>query len=181
MVVYAARHFLDTAARVSWPAALVGERFLWRHLEGNDDSIQAACGSADVVEAMLDDWATSLKERFNVMYQRGRDKASLKRVADFMLCAARNRPLRWQAYLRCALAQEPERVRQINDAFTRNEFPDMPWQAYLEQIKNLGDVLKSVPAQEPKTAAPSSRVTARGKLGGIARCQPLDVQLRPAA
>jgi hypothetical protein len=126
-----------------------GEAFLWRRLEQPDDSTQAACGNADAVEALLDNWAECLKDRFNTMYQHSRDPVSLKRVADFMLCAAESRPLHWQAYLRYAMVQEPEQVRRTFDAFTRNEFPDVSWQGYLDEIRSLGEVLESIPVAQP--------------------------------
>ena len=50
------------------------------------------------------------------------------------------------------MVQEPERCRQTFDAFTRHEFPDVSWEAYLEEIKSLGEVLKSVPAAAPQPA-----------------------------
>jgi len=154
MMVFAAQALLDTVGRETWPAEFRGELFLWGRLEQYDDSIQAACGSAESVESLLDDWGMCLKKRYDAMYHDGRDRASCKRVADFMLCAARTRGLRWQAHLRYAMVQEPERLRQTFDAFTRNEFPSMPFEAYLEEIKNLDAVLKSVPATVPQTAAP---------------------------
>jgi hypothetical protein len=164
MVVFAAQAFLDTAGQVTWPACFRDELLLWRRLEQDDGSIQAACLSAQNAEALLDDWATCLKKRFDAMHQNDRDPESLERVADFMLCAAESRPLRWQAYLRYAMVQEPERVRQTFDAFTRNEFPDVPWQAYLDQIKSLGEVLKSIPIAEPQ---PRRRgILGRGLDGG---------------
>jgi len=141
MMVFAAQALLDTAGRETWPAEFRGELFLWGRLEQCDDSIQAACGSAESVESLLDDWGTGLKERYDAMYHNSRDRASCKRVAGFMLCAARSRDLRWQAHLRYAMVQEPERLRPTFDAFTRSEFPGVSFQAYLEEIKNLGAVL----------------------------------------
>jgi hypothetical protein len=181
MVVFAARAFLDTAGQVAWPSVFRHEILLWRGLEQGHDSIRASCASAGTVESLLDDWAVGLKERYNAMYHQGREQASLKRVADFMLCSARSRPLRWQAYLRYAMVQDPDRVRQTFDAFTKNEFPDVPWEAYLDQIRSMGDVLKAVPVMQSHPAAQSSSSLARGKLGGIGRRPPLDVQLPSAA
>jgi hypothetical protein len=156
MMVFAAQALLDTVGRETWPAEFHGELLLWRRLKQYDDAIQAACGSAESVESLLDDWGTCLKRRYDAMYHGGGDRAACKRVADFMLCAAKSRALRWQAHLRYAMVQEPERLRPTFDAFTRNEFPDMPFEAYLAEIKDLDAVLKSVPTPAPQTALPVS-------------------------
>jgi hypothetical protein len=145
MVVHIAQEVLDAAGRVAWPATFGGETFLWHRLEQHGDTLQAACGSAETVEALLNDWAMALKERFDAMSHQGADKASLKHVADLMLSTAVSRPLRWQAYLRYALSQQPERVRRVFETFTRQEFPDVPWESYLVDINSLGDTLKNVP------------------------------------
>jgi hypothetical protein len=169
MVVFAAQSFLDAAGPMAWPDRFQGDDFLWRHLDHQDNSIQAACGSTETVQAMLDDWARELKKRFDAMHQGGEDPAHLKQIADFMLCAAVNRSIRWQAYLRYAMVQEPEKIRQTFDAFTHHEFPDVPWQTYLDEIKGLREVLASV------RVAVSSLVTALYRLRGIANRQPIDV------
>ncbi len=108
MVIFTAQSFLDVAGLVAWPASFDGETFLWRCLDQVDQSVRAACGSAIIVETLLNNWAMALKHRFDAMRRNSHDPASLKRVADFMLCAARDRPTRWQAYLRYAMVQEPE-------------------------------------------------------------------------
>ncbi len=63
MMVFAANSFLETAGRDSWPATIDGESLLWTGLERYGDSYRAASSSAQSVEALLDDWARSLKER----------------------------------------------------------------------------------------------------------------------
>jgi hypothetical protein len=181
MVVFAARSFLEAEGSIAWPPRFREEVFVWRPLESNGDSIQAACGSAEVVEALLDHWAGALKERFDAMRRRGHDQASLKRVADFMLCAARNRPLRWQAYLRYAMVQDPEKVQRTFDAFTHREFPDVNWETYLDEIKNLGEVLRSVAVAEPGPILTPSRAVTMSKLCGIGNRQPEDVIKRKVA
>ncbi len=180
MVVFADQALLDTAGCVTWPTRFHSDSFFWRHLQQGAHSIRAACGSAGTVEALLDDWGACLKKKYDAMYHMGLDQASLKRVADFMLRASRSRALRWEAYLRYAMAQYPERVRQTFDAFTRNEFPGVAWQTYLEGIKNLSDVLKSVPPAPRRTDSPSSPATVHGKLEAIARCQPIKVERQAA-
>ena len=94
MVIYAKQPFLDAAGQVDWPARFHDEDFYWRPIERSDDTTEAACGSSAAVEALLDDWATMLKRRFDALHQQGHDPASLKRMADFMLCSAKNRSLR---------------------------------------------------------------------------------------
>ena len=181
MVVFAAQSFLAKAGVVAWPARSHDEVFLWRHLDRHDNSIQAACGSAEAVQAVLDDWATELKKRFDAIHQRGGNPAALEQIADFMLCAAENRSLRWQAYLRYAMVQEPEKVRRTFEAFTRHEFPDVPWQAYLDEIKSLGEVLRSIPVAEPQRAVASSSGSTLSKLSGITTRKSIDLNPSLAA
>ena len=72
-----------------------------------------------------------------------------------------------------------DRVRPTFEAFTRNEFPDVTWQGFLDQLQNLGDVLKAMPVRSLRPSALSSPVTVLPKLHDIARRSPLDV-LEPA-
>jgi len=116
-----------------------------------------------------------LKNRFDESYPLKTERASLKRITDSMLCAARSRTLRWQAYLRHALAQQPEGVEQTFKFFTKNEFPDVPWDRFLEEIKVLGKVLAGMPS-----ATSSPPITTRAKLRDITTRRPIVVQ-RPAA
>jgi len=142
MMVFAATSFLETAGRNTWPATVDGESLAWTGLERYDASYRAASSSAQSVETVLNGWAASLKEHYDAMYQGGGDRTSLKKVADYMLCAARSRSLRWQAYLRYAMAQDPERMRQAFDAFTKNEFPGVPWASYLDALKELKELVR---------------------------------------
>ena len=173
MVIFAAQSLLDYTARATWPVRVRGESLRWCHLLGRAESIRAACASAKTVEALLDEWANCLQKRYDAMYGAGGEQDVLKRTADYMLCAAKTRAIRWQAYLRYALAQSPERVRQIFDTFTKNEFPDVPWQSYVDQMEDLRCLLKSVPAGKPQSAAPAPSAAVRSKLQGIAGRPPL--------
>jgi hypothetical protein len=119
------------------------------------------------------EWANCLQRRYDAMYCAGAEKDVLKRTADYMLCAAKSRAIRWQAYLRYALAQNPERVRQIFDTFTKSEFPNVPWQSYVDQMEDLRHLLKPVPAGKSQSAEPARSAAARGKLQGIARRSPM--------
>jgi hypothetical protein len=181
MVVFAAQSFLDTAGIIAWPAKFRGDTLFWHRLEQQDQSIQAACGSADTVEALLDEWASRLKQRYDAMRRQGLDAVSLKRLADFMLCAAKDRSLRWQAYLRYAMVQEPERIRRTFDTFTRHEFPGASWQVYLDEIKSLDEVFYSIPVEQPYQIAGSSPPTALSKLQDITVIRPVDVYQPKAA
>jgi len=175
MMIHVAIELLAAAGLSARPETHSGESLLWNPLEQQDDEIRAACCSADCVEALLDAWGACLKKRFDEAYLLKTEKASLKRITDYMLCAARSRTLRWQAYLRHALAQQPEGVEQTFKFFTKNEFPDVSWDRFLEEIKVLGKVLAGMP---PATSSPP--ITARAKLRDIATRPPIPVQ-RPAA
>jgi len=175
MIVHVATVLIAEAGLSARPDRYRGESPVWNPLEQQDDALRAACCSADNVEALLDEWGECLKERFDKAFPLNTEKASLKRITDYMLCAARSRTLRWQAYLRHALAQQPEGVEQTFKFFTKNEFPDVSWDRFLEEIKVLGKVLAGMP---PATSSPP--ITARAKLRDIATRPPTPVQ-RPAA
>jgi hypothetical protein len=121
---------------------------------------------------LLDDSSAALLKRLEAMYHQGHDRPYMKRLADFALCAARSRTLRWKSYLRYALVQEPDHIRRTFESFTQREFPDVDWESYLKEIKSLSDVLKivSVPARQP--AASSSLPTALSKLHDMAAARP---------
>jgi hypothetical protein len=173
MVIFAAQSLLDYAGRATWPVQVHGESLRWCRLLGRTGSIRAACAPAKIVEALLTEWANCLHGRYDAMYGAGGEHDVLKRTADYMLCAAKTRASRWQAYIRYALAQSPERVRQIFDTFTNSEFPDVPWQSYVDQMEDLRRLLKSVPAGKSQSGAPAPSAAVRGKLQGIAGRRPI--------
>ena len=176
MMIHVATVLLAAAGLGARPDRYRGESLLWNPLEQQDDALRAACCSADSVEALLEEWGACLKKRFDEAYLLKTEKASLKRITDYMLCAARSRTLRWQAYLRHALVQQPEGVEQTFKFFTKNEFPEVPWNGFLGAIKALGEVLAGMP---PATS--SSAITARTKLRNIATRRPVPVQRAAAA
>jgi len=133
MMIHVATALLAAAGLSARPDSYRGESLLWNPLEQQDDAIRSACCSADNVGALLDEWSECLKERFDTSFPLKTARASLKRITDYMLCAARSRTLRWQAYLRHALAQQPEGVEQTFRFFTKNEFPAVPWDRFLEE------------------------------------------------
>jgi hypothetical protein len=173
MVIFAAQSLLDYAAHATWPVQVRGEFLRWRHFRGHAESIRAACARANIVESLLDDWATRLRNRYDASYGAGGEQDTLKRIADYMLCASKNRALRWQAYLRYALAQAPDRLRPVFDTFTKSEFPAVPWQSYVDQMDDLRRLLKSVPAGKSQFAASTSSTAVSGKLRGIAARRPM--------
>ena len=69
MMVFAADSFLEAVGRKTRPATADGEALVWTGLERYDDSYRAASSSAQSVETLLDDWAKSLKERYDAMYR----------------------------------------------------------------------------------------------------------------
>src|SRR5271157_6072218 len=103
MMTHVASMLLTAAGLSARPDSYREESLLWKPLETLHDEIRAACGPAESVEALLDEWGECLKKRFDEAYLLKTERASLKRITDYMLCAARSRTLRWQAYLRHAL------------------------------------------------------------------------------
>jgi len=175
MVVFADETMLDTADRLPRPPMPGDDYLIWRRLKGYSDRVRAACGSAETVEPLLNDWACALLKRFDAMYSLGRDCEYLKRIADFALCAAKERSLRWRSYLRYATAQEADRVRSTFEKFTRREFPDVGWEAFVTELECLRDVLRAIPARTPDPPSPPSHPsTALPKMRGIAAARPIE-------
>ena len=169
---------LDTADRVQRPDLLGGDYLIWCGMQDYPDTLRATCGAQENIESLLDDWSAALLERFEAMYHQGHDRSYMKRIADFALCAARSRTLRWKSYLRYALVQDPDHVRRTFESFTQREFPRADWDLFLKDLKSLSDVLKivsvssivSVPAGQP--AVSSSLPTALPKIRGITAARP---------
>jgi hypothetical protein len=123
MVVFADEAMLDTADRVPRPDLLGRDYLIWCGMQGYPDTLRATCGAQENIESLLDDWSAALLKRLEAMYHQGHDRPYMKRVADFALCAARSRTLRWKSYLRYALVQEPDHIRRTFESFTQREFP----------------------------------------------------------
>ncbi len=115
----------------------------WELLSGSDSGYLAACAPEAAVEAVLNDWAEWLLKRFDAMVGSRRDRADLKRIADFALCAARSRTLRWKSFLRYAATQEPEKVQRTFDWFIHPEFPQTTWDSFLGELKKLQDLCQA--------------------------------------
>jgi hypothetical protein len=181
MMIFADDKLLDQADRLPRPGSFNGERLVWRRLDGYDESIHAACCSEETSARLLDEWSQLLMKRFNAWYYYHRDQDYLKRLADFALCAAISRGLRWKAYLRFALVQEPEKIRRTFDAFTLREFPDASWERYKEEIKDLNDFLNNRTPFEHLSVEKSDDTSTESKLRGIARVAPDDAPTKAVA
>lgn len=149
MVVFADETLLRMAGALPRPTSHAGEPLTWRHLEGHKKQLQAACASEDCVRSLLNAWAESLLDYCDAMFRQGSDAHYRKRIADFALCAALDRRLRWRAYLRYATAQEPDRVRRTFDTFTQREFPNVEWSAFIKELSSFKDVLSATPPKGP--------------------------------
>ena len=172
MVIYADESMLDTADRLPRPPLLSGEYMIWRRLESHPKTVQAACASEAAVEKLLNDWGQALLDRFDAMYRIGRDRQYLKRIADFALCAARTKELRWRAYLFFSTVQDQDRVQGMFDTFIQREFPATNWEEFISARGALRDSLGSAPSLPTPAGPPASGPsTARSKLRGIASRQ----------
>ena len=175
MMVFENETLLDVANRVPRPDHHDGQYLMWQALKGADPGNFAACASGPAVEAILDDWAEGLLKRFDAMIGIRRDRADLKRIADFALCAARSRELRWKAYLRYAATQEPDRMKRTFDRFIHTEFPKENWDCFLNELKTLRDILKVLPITTTVTQVDPSGCSTRQSLRDIANDKPLNL------
>lgn len=173
MVIFENEMLLDVANRVPRPAHQDGQYLLWQSLKGADSCNFAACTSGPAVEAILDDWAVGLLQRFDAMIGMSRDRADLKRIADFALCAARSRNLRWKAFLRYAATQEPDQVKRTFDRFIHAEFPNVSWDTFISERKTLQVVWDSQPIFPPVSHASGNCRSTVPKLHEIANEKPL--------
>ncbi len=173
MVVFENEMLLDVANRVPRPDHHDGQYLMWQALNGADASSFAACASCPAVEAILDDWAEGLLKRFDAMIRISRDRADLKRIADFALCAAHSRDLRWKAYLRYAAAQEPDQVKRTFDRIFHAEFPMVSWDTFISELKILQAVWDSQPVFPPVNHVGANCSSTVPKLHEIANEKPL--------
>jgi hypothetical protein len=172
MVIYADESMLDTADRLPRPPLPSGEYLIWRQLPSHPETVQAACASAATVEKLLDEWSDALLKRFDAMYRIGRDREYLKRIADFALCAAKNKDVRWRAYSYFATVQQPDRIRGTFDTFIHREFPDATWEDFVKAAADLKAWLGHVAPVASQPAPPSSEPSsARPKLQGMAAAE----------
>jgi hypothetical protein len=173
MVVFENEILLDVADRVPRPDHHNGQYLMWQALKGEYTNFFAACASSPAVEAILNDWAEGLLTRFDAMFGMNPDRSNLKRVADFALCAACSRQIRWRAYLRYTATQEPEKVKRTFDRFIHAEFPNVSWFAFVDQMKALKEVWESQPVFTTANNESSHGDSIAPKLHDIANEKPL--------
>lgn len=172
MMVFVDETLLDVADRLPHPAVFSDERLMWRRFESRSENVQAACASATTVERLLDLWGSSLLQRFDAMFRAGRDRDYLRRIADFALCAARNRLLRWRAYTYYATVQDSDRVRSTFDTFIQREFPEADWSKFLDATSSLREYLGRAPVLNLHPGQVSSELpSAISKIRGIAAAE----------
>ena len=182
MVVYTNQRLLDYADRQFLPEMWNKEYLIWKKLTSSHDDYQATCGTSSCIETLMNDWANGLLKRFDAMLRIGRDNEYLLRVADFALCAAIDRPVRWEAYLRYSLAQKPDKVRRTFNSLIGREFKDVTWEDFIENRHKLSDVLlsglstKSVEPVTVSSSTSSTMATALPKVRGIAAAPPIPTE-----
>jgi hypothetical protein len=173
MVIFENEELLDVADRVPRPDYHDGQYLMWQALKGADTGYFAACASRTAIEAILDDWAEGLLKRFDAMIGLSRDRVDLKRIADFSLCAARSRNLRWKANLSYAATQEPDQVKRTFERFILPEFPHVTWDGFVDELKALRNGWDAVLVFPPPAHAIQSHGSTRCELRGIATERPL--------
>lgn len=173
MVIFENDVLLDVANRVPRPDLQAGQYLIWRTLKSASAGYFAACASGFAVEAILDDWAEGLLKRFDAMIGMSRDRADLKRIADFALCAARSRNLRWKSYVRYAATQEPDQLKRTFERFVLPEFPQVTWDGFINELKTLRSSWDAVAVFPPPTRTNQSHGLTRCDLRGIATERPL--------
>lgn len=173
MVAYTNQSLLDNADRPLHPEAWLNDYLIWKKLENYDDGYQATCSSSDTIASLMNHWAEGLLNRFDAMARLGRDAEYLCRIADFALCAANDRTMRWMAYLRYTLKLQPEKAQRAFDTMIKREFPGVTWDKFIEERTKLSDAIHSslqtnaAPSQ-PATKPSPGITTALPKVHGIA-------------
>jgi hypothetical protein len=173
MVVFENEMLLDVANRVPRPDHYDGQYLTWQAVKGERTGFFAACASGAAVEAILDDWADGLLARFDAIFRTTRDREDLRRSADFALCAARSRNLRWRCYLRYTATQEPDKVKRTFDRFIHPEFPDTSWNEFCVEMRAMKDVWEIQPTFSPVNDHRSNGKATGEKLRDIALETPL--------
>ena len=161
LVLFANDVFLEAAA-VALPEEFHVSPTPWTNVVDEAVPTWATCLPSDLAKQWLNESAARLRDRIDTEIAKsggepGPDRASLLRWSDLALCAATEKSLRWQLYLRYGDSMEPDRVRRTFDAFVQREFPSCSWDFYLKEMKDLADVICSqrrLPSTDPTPSDP---------------------------
>lgn len=173
IVAYTNQSLLDNADRPLRPESWCNDYLMWKKLENFHDEYQATCSSSETIASLMNYWAEGLLNRFDAMARLGRDSEYLCRIADFALCVANDRTMRWSAYLRYTLKLQPEKAQRTFETMIKHEFPGVTWDNFIGGRRKLSDSIHSslqtnaTPSQTA-TVSSSGIATALPKVRGIA-------------
>ncbi len=128
------------------PADREETQCVWTLLPHESVKTWAACLPGEQAKAMLNEMAEKILDRLDagISFTRNSEEtAKLLQLADFGLCAATDKTLRWRLYLRYGATLEPDRVRRTFDSFVVREFPLCRWESYLKEMTSFQSVLIS--------------------------------------
>ena len=106
----------------------------------------AACLPGDQAKAMLNEMAEKILDLLDaeISFTRNAEETGrLLQLADFGLCAATDKTLRWRLYLRYGAVLPPDRVRRTFVSFIQREFPACEWEFYLAEMRSFHTVVLS--------------------------------------
>lgn len=128
--------------------------------------VWAASAPEEELRPLLEGWARRLVDASTdafVHYLHSREEpllATAERLAEFSLCATADAGLRASTYFRYGLAitesNTSERLQHLFEMFIQPEFPDWPWETFLEDLRRFKNTLR---LREP---APPRVTTAKG-------------------
>ena len=160
LVLFANNDFLQ-AAGAALPSHQREVPVQWTKVVGEAVSTSATCLRGSIAKRWLNDSASRLRDKIDRSIAEpwtdaGTQKSTLLQWADLGLCAATEKPLRWQLYLRCGAAMQPDRVRRTFDTFVQREFPNCSWDFYLKEMTDLAGVIRSQPRPSQSDSPPSN-------------------------
>ena len=179
LVLFVNQDFLREAG-VVLPSELSGAPVEWTTVVGETVTTRATCLPETVAKQWLNDWASRLRGRIDDALAKPRTDVELQRStllqwADLGLCAATEKPLRWQLYLRYGAAMEPDRVRRTFDTFIQREFPNCTWDFYLKEMSDLADVIRSQPLPSQANPLPLNPYHKLHSIAGRQKLPELDL------
>lgn len=114
--------------------------------------VWVGCSTQEVVEDLLDYWATRLMNEATLLLEEfflENNQKLCKRaeyLTDMALCAAEGATLRARIYLRAGVSimfsDTPERLDNLYQLTVRHEFKDWTWETFQVRLRRLIDLLK---------------------------------------